>query len=125
MTGNFYRISYRRERLVAGFLPVEILPEIGISGNGAFDFALLLYRITLPIMENHKLSDAAIAQFRLHVDRMGQIDVDDSNREAYVELEQAGLVMNSRPFAGNQLYSLTRKGFEKKVELSTHCSPTI
>jgi hypothetical protein len=63
------------------------------------------------------LSESALALFRLHVERKGNIDVNDANREAYRELERAGLVMNSRPFAGNCLYSLTREGFERKAEL--------
>lgn len=63
------------------------------------------------------LSEAALALFRLHVDRQGRIDVDDTNHAAYRELEAAGLVMNSRPFTGKQLYSLTWAGFERKVEL--------
>lgn len=63
------------------------------------------------------LSDSALALFRLHVARQGKVDVDDSNRNAYRELERAGLVLNCRPFAGNQLYSLTREGFERKAEL--------
>jgi hypothetical protein len=64
------------------------------------------------------LSEAARALFRLHVERMGKIDVDESNRNAYRELEAAGLVMNSRPFAGNQLYSLTRAGFDLKNSIA-------
>jgi hypothetical protein len=61
------------------------------------------------------LSEAARDLFRLHVERMGRIDVDDSNREAYREMEAAGLVINSRPFVGNQLYALTRAGSELKL----------
>ena len=64
-----------------------------------------------------RLSEAAIALFRLHVERGGEIDVDDTNHEAYRELERAGLVVNSRPFVGNRLYQLTRQGFEQKREL--------
>lgn len=63
------------------------------------------------------LSESALALFRLHVERQGRIDVDANNREPYRELEAAGLVMNSRPFTGKQLYSLTREGFERKAEL--------
>jgi hypothetical protein len=63
------------------------------------------------------LSEAALSLFRLHVERQGQIDVDETNSQAYRELEAAGLVMNSRPFAGKCLYSLTRQGFERKAEL--------
>ncbi len=66
----------------------------------------------------NKRSESAGALFRLLVQRMGRIDVDDSSREAYRELERAGLVMNSRPFVGNQLYSLTRAGFEIKMEMA-------
>ncbi len=70
-------------------------------------------------METKKLSPAALALFRLHVERRGKIDVDNCNREAYRELELAGLVVNSRPFVGNQLYSLTRKGYELKLEMAS------
>ena len=66
-------------------------------------------------MKTTILSDAALCLFRLHVERQGEIDVDDSNRDAYRELEAAGLVMNSRPFVGNQLYSLTKAGFDLKM----------
>ena len=68
-------------------------------------------------METLNLSESALALFRLHVERMGKIDVTDSNRAAYRELEAAGLVMNSRPFVGDQLYALTRAGYERKLEL--------
>ena len=68
-------------------------------------------------MQTVQLSGSALALFRLHVERQGKVGVDDDNRESYRELERAGLVMNSRPFAGNQLYSLTREGFERKAEL--------
>jgi hypothetical protein len=64
-----------------------------------------------------ELSTGALALFRLHVERMGKIEVDDANREAYRELEAAGLVMNSRPFVGNQLYSLTLAGYELRAEV--------
>jgi hypothetical protein len=71
------------------------------------------------------LSDSARPPFRLHVERQGDIDVDDSNREAYRELERAGLVMNGRPFVGNKLCSLTREGFERKAELLSVPSPAV
>jgi hypothetical protein len=69
-------------------------------------------------MQTVNLSESALALFRLHVERMGKIDVDDTNRQSYRELEAAGLVMNSRPFVGNQLYSLTRAGYELKLEMT-------
>lgn len=63
------------------------------------------------------LSDAARSLFRLHVERMGRIDVDDLNRSAYQELERAGLVVHRRPFTGNQLYGLTQAGAELRDSL--------
>ncbi len=68
------------------------------------------------------LSQPALALFRLHVERMGKIDVDDCNREAFRELERAGLVMNSRPFAGRSLYSLTKAGFDLKRSIAPSLS---
>ena len=63
------------------------------------------------------LSESALALLRLHVERMGRIDLDDSNREPYRELERAGLVMLGRPFTRPPRYHLTRAGFELKAEL--------
>ena len=68
-------------------------------------------------MQTVTISDSAVALFRLHVERQGGIDVDDSNRTAYRELERAGLVMRGRPFTGDPRYHLTREGFERKAEL--------
>ena len=62
------------------------------------------------------LSDAALALFRLHVERRGRIDVNDTNREAYRELEAAGLVLLSRPFTGPRAYLLTKIGW-KMIEI--------
>ncbi len=76
-----------------------------------------------PAQSTH-LSEAAIALFRLHVEHRGEIDVDDTNREAYRELERAGLVVDSRPFVGNRLYQLTRQGFERKRELLARARET-
>ncbi len=63
------------------------------------------------------LSESAKALLRLHVERRGQINVDDANRDAYRELERAGLMLLSRPFVGEPVYRLTREGFERKAEL--------
>ncbi len=63
------------------------------------------------------LSESALALFRLHVERMGKIDVDDCNREAYRELEAAGLVLLGRPFVGAPRYHLTRSGYELKLSI--------
>lgn len=67
--------------------------------------------------ETISLSEAAQALFRLHVERLGKIDVDDSNRQPYRELEAAGLVLLGRPFVGEPRYHLTRAGFELRIEL--------
>ena len=65
-------------------------------------------------MKTTTLSEAALSLFRLHVERMGEIDVDDSNRDAYRELEAEGLVLKGRPFVGEPRYHLTRGGFDLK-----------
>jgi hypothetical protein len=63
------------------------------------------------------LSEAAVALLRLHIEQMGKIDVDDTNRQSYRELEQSGLVLLGRPFVGEPRYHLTRAGYERKLEL--------
>jgi hypothetical protein len=71
------------------------------------------------LMGRIKLSAAALALFRLHVERHGQIDVDDSNREIYRELARAGIMVAGHSFTGGDesIYRLTREGFERKAEL--------
>lgn len=68
------------------------------------------------------LSEPALALFRLHLARLGRIDVDDSNREAYRELEASGLVLLGRPFVGEPRYHLTRAGFERKMAMQGKAS---
>jgi hypothetical protein len=65
-----------------------------------------------------KLSHAALALFRLHIERLGDVDV-DANRKAYRELERAGLMIVGNTFAGGQdsIYHVTKLGFERKAEL--------
>jgi hypothetical protein len=71
-----------------------------------------------------ELSTEAEALFRLHVERMGKIDIDDCNRKPYRELEAAGLVLLGRPFTGEPRYHLTRTGYDRKREiLATSRSP--
>jgi hypothetical protein len=62
---------------------------------------------------------AAIALFRLHVERQGQIAVDDTNREQYRELTFAGLMRAGSTFRDGEesIYRLTQEGFERKAEL--------
>lgn len=69
--------------------------------------------------ETIALSAEALALFRLHVERHGQIDVDDSNRETYRELARAGLMAAGHTFTGGDesIYRLTKEGFERKPEL--------
>ena len=71
-------------------------------------------------MRTIALSEAALALFRLHVERHGDVDV-DANREVYRELERAGLVIVGNTFAGGQdsIYHVTKEGFERKAELLT------
>jgi hypothetical protein len=70
-------------------------------------------------MPRTALSDAAQALFCLHIERRGDILVDDSNRAAYRELARAGLMVAGNSFAGGQesVYHVTKLGFERKAEL--------
>ena len=52
------------------------------------------------------LSHDALALFRLHVERHGDIDV-DANREVYRELERAGLMIVGNTFAGGRTACIT------------------
>jgi len=58
------------------------------------------------------LSPAAVDLFRLHGERNGEIDVTDANRELYRELEDAGLMLLSRPFTGPRVYRMTKIGWK-------------
>jgi hypothetical protein len=60
-----------------------------------------------------------LALFRLHIERHGDISVDDSNRETYRELALAGFVRAVSTFAGGpeSAYRVTKEGFEQKAEL--------
>jgi hypothetical protein len=70
-------------------------------------------------MQALTLSDAALALLRLHLERHGQIDVDDTNREVYRELARAGIMRAGHSFTGGDesIYRLTKLGFERKAEL--------
>ena len=69
-------------------------------------------------MHTMTLSKSALALFRLHVERHGDVDI-NANREAYRELERAGLMVVGNTFAGGQdsVYHVTKEGFERKAEL--------
>ena len=70
-------------------------------------------------MKVHTLSPAAVALFRLHIERRGDVDVNDSNRELFRELARAGLMVAGNSFARGveSVYTVTREGFERKAEL--------
>ena len=72
------------------------------------------------------LSSEALILFRQHIERRGDIDVDDSNREAYRELERAGLMACGHSFRDgpNSIYRVTELGFERKAELLAATSPS-
>jgi hypothetical protein len=71
------------------------------------------------LMRGTYRSPNALALFRLHVERHGDIAVDDSNREAYEELRRAGLMAVGHTFlhGRNTIYGLTKEGFERTAEL--------
>jgi hypothetical protein len=48
------------------------------------------------------LSKRALALFRQHIERRGDIIVDDSNHESYRELARAGLMVACNSFAGGE-----------------------
>lgn len=65
------------------------------------------------------LSEAALALFRLHIARHGQVEVDDITRPIYRELAAAGLMRAGHSFTGGDesIYRVTKLGFERKSEL--------
>jgi hypothetical protein len=65
------------------------------------------------------LSPAALVLFRLHVERAGQIPVDDTTREPYRDLARHGLMRAACTFRDGpeSIYRLTALGFERKAEL--------
>lgn len=70
------------------------------------------------LAETVRLSEAALALFRLHVERQGRIDVDDKSLEPYRELARAGLMRAGSTFRDGEesVYVLTQEGFERKAE---------
>ncbi len=65
------------------------------------------------------LSAEALALFRLHIERHGDVDVDDETRPVYRELAQAGLMVAGNSFARGpeSVYHVTKLGFDRKAEL--------
>ncbi len=70
-------------------------------------------------MQRLALSQAALALFRLHVERGGHLDVDDATRESYRELARAGLMQAGHTYTrgDESIYRLTKEGFARKLEL--------
>ena len=70
-------------------------------------------------MQTLALSEKALALFRLHIERHGDILVDDSNRETYRELARGGVMVAGNTFAGGEesVYHVTKLGFDRKAEL--------
>ncbi len=70
-------------------------------------------------MQRLALSPSALALFRLHVERGGHIDVDESTREPYRELARAELMQAGHTYTkgDESIYRLTKEGFDRKLEL--------
>jgi len=64
-------------------------------------------------------SEPALALFRLHVERQGQIAVDDATRELYRELARHGLMRAGSTFRDGEesIYRLTQAGSEFSMPL--------
>ena len=64
-------------------------------------------------------SEAALALFRRHVERHGQIRVDEATRPLYRELASAGVMVAVSTYAGGpeSAYRVTKLGFDMKAEL--------
>jgi hypothetical protein len=69
-------------------------------------------------MQPLTLSESALSLFKRHVELGRTIDI-EANRHVYEELARAGLLIVGNSFAGGQdsVYSVTKKGFERKAEL--------
>ncbi len=67
------------------------------------------------------LSHEALALFRQHIERHGDIEVDDSNRETYRELAGAGLMVVGNSFARGEesVYHVTKAWLAPSI--STQC----
>ena len=81
--------------------------------------------------ETITLSDAALALLKLHLERRGDIRVDDSNRASYRELARAGLMLAGHSFRDGReaFYVFTKEGLARRWEwlnmLPTSPSPSI
>jgi hypothetical protein len=86
-----------------------------------------MHRLEVTVMSTRKdgsmaatrLSDEALALFRLHVTRGGHILITNENRDIYDELVKAGLMAWGHTFRDgrNSICRLTKAGFDRKTEL--------
>ena len=66
-------------------------------------------------MQTLILSASALELFRLHIELRGNILIDDANREPYLELERAGLVVLGNSFRDGPgtIYRVSKLGLEQ------------
>jgi hypothetical protein len=66
------------------------------------------------MLDTIKLSADALALLRLHLERKGDIPVDDTTRESYRELARAGLMVAGHSFTRGReaFYKFTDTGYE-------------
>jgi hypothetical protein len=81
--------------------------------------------------ETITLSAEALALLKLHLERGGDLRVDDANREMYRELARAGLMLAGHSFRDGReaFYVFTKEGWERRHEwldmLPTGPSPSV
>jgi hypothetical protein len=70
-------------------------------------------------MQTIALSEAALALFRLHFERHGDVAVDDTTRPIYRELARLGLMRPVSTYAGGpeSAYRTTKEGFGRRAEI--------
>jgi hypothetical protein len=70
------------------------------------------------MMQLQTLSAEALSLFKRHIELGRTIDL-EANRAVYEELACAGLMVLGNSFAGgpNSIYTVTREGFQRRVEL--------
>ena len=78
-------------------------------------------------MQAITLSVEAIALLKLHVERKGETDVDDTNRDVYRELARAGLMTPLHSFTRGReaLYRITDEGWDRRLEFISPLLPQV
>ncbi len=69
-------------------------------------------------MQTVSLSAEALALLKLHVEREGDIRVDDANRAIYRELAKAGLMLAGHSFRDGReaFYVFTEEGWSRRAD---------